>query len=158
MLISPAYAQNAAGGGGDFFVSILPLVLIFVVFYFLLIRPQQKKVKQHKALVEALRRGDRVVTSGGIVGTVTRVIDNEAEVEIAKDVKVRVVKHTISDVLSRTEPANQPKPAPAPARKKAKSAKANAAEPAAAAEPAEEADAEAEEAATGEAQDTERKG
>src|SRR3546814_2362725 len=86
MLISTAYAQAAGGGMAGFdLVSLLPLVLIFVVFYFLLIRPQQKKVKEHKAMVQALRRGDRVVTSGGIVGQVTKVLnDAELQVEIAE--------------------------------------------------------------------------
>ena len=76
MLISPAYAQ-AAGGGSDFFVTLMPLVLIFVVFYFLLIRPQQKRMKDHKAMINAVRRGDTVVTGGGIVGKVAKVKDDE---------------------------------------------------------------------------------
>lgn len=105
MFISQAYAQAAGGGGGDAFVTLLPLVLIFAVFYFLLIRPQQKKVKQHKAMVEAVRRGDKVVTAGGIIGTVTKVTsDTEVQLEIADNVRVRVVKGTLSDVLSKTEP------------------------------------------------------
>jgi preprotein translocase subunit YajC len=103
MLNSPVFAQ-AAGGGGDVFMSLLPLVLIFVVFYFLLIRPQQKRVKEHKAMVEALRRGDRVVTGGGIVGKVSKVLnDSEVQVEIAENVKVRVQRQTITAVLSKTE-------------------------------------------------------
>ena len=73
----------------------IPLILIFVIFYFFLIRPQQKKVKEHKAMVESLKRGDKVVTSGGITGTVERLIDNDkVEVEIAEDVKVEIVKST----------------------------------------------------------------
>lgn len=83
----------------------IPLILIFVIFYFLLIRPQQKRIKEHKAMVEALTRGDNVVTSGGIVGKIIRVIDNEkAEVEIANNVNVQVIKSTITQVLSKTEP------------------------------------------------------
>lgn len=110
MLISPAYAQAGGGGGGDILVSLLPIILIFVVFYFLLIRPQQKKVKQHRAMIEALRRGDRVVTSGGIVGQITKVIsDGEVEVEIAQGTRVRVIRHTITDVLDKTEPATRAK-------------------------------------------------
>ena len=106
MWISPAYAQ--AGGGGSGLISLLPLVLIFVVFYVLLIRPQQKKVKAHKMLVEALRRGDRVVTGGGLMGTVSKVIgDNELQVEIAEGVRVRVVRHTIQEVVSKSEPADK---------------------------------------------------
>lgn len=83
----------------------IPLILIFVIFYFLLIRPQQKRIKEHKAMVEALTRGDNVVTSGGIVGKIVRVIDNEkAEIEIADNVIVQVIKSTITQVLSKTEP------------------------------------------------------
>jgi len=83
----------------------IPLILIFVIFYFLLIRPQQKRIKEHKAMVEALTRGDNVVTSGGIVGKIIRVIDNEkAVVEIADNVNVQVIKSTITQVLSKTEP------------------------------------------------------
>ena len=83
----------------------VPLILIFVIFYFLLIRPQQKRIKEHKAMVEALTRGDNVVTSGGIVGKIIRVIDNEkAEIEIADNVNVQVIKSTITQVLSKTEP------------------------------------------------------
>jgi preprotein translocase subunit YajC len=108
MLISPAYAQAAGGGGEAGLVSLLPLVLIFVVFYFLLIRPQQKKMKAHRAMVEALRRGDRVVTGGGIIGSVTKVLsDNEVQIEVADGVRLRVVKHTIQEVLSKTEPADK---------------------------------------------------
>ena len=106
MLISPAYAQAAGGDGGGAFLQLLPLILIFVVFWLLLIRPQQKKMKQHRAMVDALRRGDRVVTAGGMIGTVSKVIsDNELQVEIAEGVKVRVVRGTVSEVLSKTEPA-----------------------------------------------------
>lgn len=108
MFVSPAYAQAAGGaaGGGDALAGILPLILIFVVFYFLLIRPQQKKMKEHKAMLEAVRRGDKVVTGGGIIGTVTKVInDDEVQVEIADDVKVRVQRGMIASIISKTEPA-----------------------------------------------------
>ncbi|CUK02457.1 preprotein translocase subunit YajC [Shimia thalassica] len=85
----------------------LPLILIFAIMYFLLIRPQQKKVKEHQGMVDALRRGDQVVTQGGVIGKVSKVKeDNEIEVEIADGVKVRVVKATIAQVLSKTEPAS----------------------------------------------------
>ena len=85
----------------------IPLILIFAIMYFLLIRPQQNKLKQHKAMVEAVRRGDQIITQGGIIGKVTKVKEGqEVEVEIAKDVKVRLIKSTIADVLSKTEPAN----------------------------------------------------
>ncbi|MGI3209649.1 preprotein translocase subunit YajC [Roseovarius tibetensis] len=88
------------------FAQFIPLILIFVIMYFLLIRPQQKKLKEHKAMVEALRRGDQVVTQGGLIGKVAKVKDNdEIEVELAEGVKVRVVRSTIAQVLSKTEPA-----------------------------------------------------
>ncbi|MYM54210.1 preprotein translocase subunit YajC [Thalassovita mangrovi] len=84
----------------------VPLILIFVIMYFLLIRPQQKKMKDHQAMVGALRRGDQVVTQGGLIGKVSKVKDdNEVEVELAEGVKVRVVKSTIAQVVSKTEPA-----------------------------------------------------
>jgi preprotein translocase subunit YajC len=109
MFISSAYAQAAGGGGGlggdGMLTGLLPIVLIFVVFWFLLIRPQQKRMKQHKAMIANLRRGDKVVTGGGIIGTVTKVLDEgEVEVEIASDVKVRVARATITDVLNKTAP------------------------------------------------------
>ncbi|MFO7758866.1 MAG: preprotein translocase subunit YajC [Paracoccaceae bacterium] len=88
------------------FAQFIPLILIFVIMYFLLIRPQQKKLKEHKAMVEALRRGDQVVTQGGLIGKVAKVKDNdEIEVELAEGVKVRVVRSTVAQVLSKTEPA-----------------------------------------------------
>jgi preprotein translocase subunit YajC len=106
MFISPAYAQDAGGAAGAL-TGFLPLILIFGIMWFLLIRPQQKKAKEHQAMVAALRRGDEVVTQGGMIGKVTKVKDDgEAEVEIAPGVKVRVVKATIVQVVSRTEPAN----------------------------------------------------
>ncbi len=104
MFVSPAFAQ-AGDNGGSGFEALLPLVLIFVVFYFLLIRPQQKKQKQHKEMLVAIRRGDRVVTGGGIVGTVTKVIDDkELAVEITDGVKVRVRRSLVASVISKTEP------------------------------------------------------
>lgn len=88
------------------FAQFVPLVLIFLIMYFLLIRPQQKKVKEHQAMVSALRRGDQVVTQGGVVGKVVKVKDDgELEVEIAEGVKVRVIQNTIATVVSKTEPA-----------------------------------------------------
>ena len=91
---------------GSAFAQFLPLILIFAIMYFLLIRPQQKKVKEHQAMVEALRRGDQVVTQGGVVGKVVKVReDGEIEVEIAEGVKVRVIKSTIATVMNKTEPA-----------------------------------------------------
>lgn len=109
--ISPAYAQAAGGAGGaSGLEAMFPLILIFVVFYFLLIRPQQKKAKQHKAMLEAVRRGDKVVTGGGIIGTVTKVIDDgEITVEIADGVKVRVQRGLLAAVLTKSEPVNDDK-------------------------------------------------
>jgi len=106
MWISPAYAQGAGGGGGDMLTAFLPLVLIFVVFYFLLIRPQQKKAKDHREMLGRVRRGDRVVTNGGIIGTVSKV-NNETEltVEIAEGVKVLVARGMIAEVLTKNQPA-----------------------------------------------------
>ncbi len=111
MFISPAYAQDAAAAGaGAVVMQLLPLILIFVVFYFLLIRPQQKKMKEHKAMLSALKRGDRVVTSGGILGEVKLVKENtdEVEVEIASGVRVTVIRGTISAVI-KPEAANDSK-------------------------------------------------
>lgn len=106
MFVTPAYAQ-AAGGAGSAFTSFIPLILIFGIMYFLLIRPQQKKLKNHQAMVEAVRRGDQVITQGGIVGKVSKVKeDGEVEVEIADGVKVRVIKSTLASVVSKTEPAS----------------------------------------------------
>tara|TARA_B100000315_G_scaffold218676_1_gene220120 strand:+ start:219 stop:617 length:399 start_codon:yes stop_codon:yes gene_type:complete len=105
MFVTPAFAQAAAPGASSGLEAFLPLVLIFVVFYFLLIRPQQKKQKEHKEMLAAIRRGDKVVTGGGIVGTVTKVIDDrEVTVEIASGVKVRVHRNLISAVLAKTAP------------------------------------------------------
>jgi preprotein translocase subunit YajC len=106
MFATPAYAQAAAGGAGSAFAQFIPLILIFAIMYFLLIRPQQKKVKEHKAMVEQLRRGDQIVTQGGLIGKVSKVKeDGELEVEIAEGVKVRVVRATVAQVMSKTEPA-----------------------------------------------------
>jgi preprotein translocase subunit YajC len=109
MLIATAYAQGT--GLPNFLDSqsalqFLPLVLIFVVFYFLLIRPQQKKAKDHRATLDALRRGDRVVTGGGIIGTIVRVDSpEEVSIDIAEGVRVRVVRSTITNVLAKPDPA-----------------------------------------------------
>lgn len=106
MFASPAYAQSLGGGLGGSIGSFLPIILIFGIMYFLMIRPQQKKVKEHRGMVEALRRGDQVVTQGGILGKVSKVKDDSAEieVEIAEGVKIRVMRHTIAQVLNKTEP------------------------------------------------------
>jgi preprotein translocase subunit YajC len=107
MFVTPAFAQGGPMGlGGDnMLVSLLPFVLIFVIMYFLILRPQQKRVKEHAELVKNLRRGDTVVTSGGLVGKVTKVIDDEqVEIEIADGVRVRHVRSMVSGVRAKGEP------------------------------------------------------
>jgi preprotein translocase subunit YajC len=111
MLISPAFAQ-AAGDGASSYGSLLMFLPILVVFYFFLIRPQQQRSKQQKQMLEALRRGDKVVTSGGIIGTIAKVVsDTEVAVDIADNVRVRVVRSMISQVLAKPEPAGKSKDA-----------------------------------------------
>ena len=105
MFITPAFAQGAPFGGADTMMSLLPFVAIFVIMYFLILRPQQKRVKQHQELVKNVRRGDTVVTSGGLVGKVTKVVDDEQiEVEIADGVRVRQVRSMVSGVRAKGEP------------------------------------------------------
>ena len=105
MFVTPAYAQSLGGGAGGA-AGFVPIILIFAIMYFLMIRPQQKKMKEHREMVAALRRGDQVVTQGGLIGKVTKVKDDgEVEVEIATGVKVRVVRSTIVQVMNKTEPA-----------------------------------------------------
>jgi preprotein translocase subunit YajC len=106
MWISTAYAQGTGMFDQNALIQFLPLILIFVVFYFLLIRPQQRKAKDHKTMLDALRRGDRVVTGGGIIGTVARVDSpEEVTVDIADGVRVRVLRSTISSVVAKPDPA-----------------------------------------------------
>jgi preprotein translocase subunit YajC len=104
MLTTPVYAQ--LGGGNDMLISLLPFVLIFVIMYFLILRPQQRRVKQHSEMVKSLRRGDTVVTSGGLVGKITKVVDdNEIEVQIADGVRIRQMRQMVSEVRAKGEPA-----------------------------------------------------
>lgn len=116
MFVFSAFAQDTAPAAGapDAMLQFLPIVLIFVVFYFLLIRPQQKKMREHREMLSAIRRGDQVVTGGGIIGTVIKVIDesDELQVEIAEGVRVRVQRSAISAVLAKPEPAQQQKEPP----------------------------------------------
>lgn len=108
MFVTPAFAQAAGtpAGGMAALGQFIPLILIFAIMYFLMIRPQQKRLRDHRAMVDALRRGDQVVTQGGIVGKITHVReDGQVEVEIAPGVKVNVVKSSIANVLNKTEPA-----------------------------------------------------
>ena len=103
MLITPAFAQS--GGFAEGGLGLMPIILVMVIFYFLLIRPQQKRAKQHKEMLAALKRGDKIVTNGGLTGTIIKAVDDSEtiEVEIAKDVKVNVVRTMIADVRGKTE-------------------------------------------------------
>lgn len=108
MFITPAFAQtagSAAGGGAASFLSLLPLVLVFIVFYVLMIRPQQRRMKALQTAIAAVKKGDTVVTAGGILGKVTRVEDAQVEVEIAPNTRVRVVKATLTEIVN-PKPAN----------------------------------------------------
>lgn len=109
MFITPAFAQGSlfggAGGDGGMIMSLLPFVLIFVIMYFLILRPQQKRVKAHAEMVKNVRRGDTVVTNGGMIGKVTKVVDDDQiEIEIAADVKIRQLRAMITDVRAKGEP------------------------------------------------------
>ena len=112
MFETPAYAQAATGAAGNsgaaFFIQMVPLLLIFVIFWFLLIRPQQRRMKLHQAKIGAVKKGDTVVTGGGLVGKVTKVEDEHVEVELAPQVRVRAIKGTLTDVtpLGGAKPAN----------------------------------------------------
>ncbi len=113
MLTTPAYAQAAAGaaapgGAASFFIQMMPLALIFIIFWFLLIRPQQQRQKQHRAMIDAVKKGDSIVTGGGLVGKVTKVDGDIVEVEIASGVKVKAIKATLSDITptGSSKPAN----------------------------------------------------
>ena len=107
MFVTPALAQTGSGAGGnDMLISLIPFVLIFVIMYFLIIRPQRQRVKEHQAMIEGLRRGDTVVTTGGLIGKVTKVVDDgELQVELGEGIKVRVVRAMIQEVRSKGEPA-----------------------------------------------------
>jgi preprotein translocase subunit YajC len=109
MLITPAFAQASPfGGGTDLMTQLLPFVLIFVIMYFLILRPQQKRVKAHQEMVKNVRRGDTVVTSGGLVGKVTKVIDDDQiEVELAEGIRVRQIRAMVSDVRAKGEPVKE---------------------------------------------------
>jgi preprotein translocase subunit YajC len=120
MFISPAYAQAFGGTQDSLTTFVLPMALIFVVFYFFMIRPQAQKQKQMKAMLEALRRGDRVVTSGGVIGTIAKVDPDEVLLEVADGVRLRVVRSNVSSVMAKPDPA---------AAKKAKEAKETKDEP-----------------------------
>ena len=106
MFVTPAYAQAAGGGEPSFLLQMMPFVLIFVVMYFLVIRPQQRRMKSHREMIGGIRRGDTVVTTGGIIGKVTKAVDEqEIELQIADNVRVRAARGMISDVRAKGEPA-----------------------------------------------------
>ena len=105
-MITPAFAQGLGGGGtNDILMSLVPFVLIFIIMWFLIIRPQQKRVKAHQEMIKNVRRGDTIVTSGGIIAKVSKVVDDtEIEAEIADGVRVRILKGMVSDVRTKGEP------------------------------------------------------
>lgn len=108
MFVTPAYAQSIGGGGGDILVSIMPFILIFVIMYFLIIRPQRQQAKKRQEMLNNVRRGDQVITGGGISAKVTKVIDDgELEVEIADGIKVRVLRSMLADVKVKGEPVKE---------------------------------------------------
>jgi preprotein translocase subunit YajC len=108
MFISPAFAQSSATDALGLSSPIWMMVVILVIMYFLVLRPQQKRVKQHQEMIKNIRRGDTVVTSGGVIGKVTKVIDDDQiEVEIANDVRVRQMRGMVSDVRAKGEPAKE---------------------------------------------------
>ena len=108
MFVTPAFAQGNPLGGDSMWMQLLPFVLIFVIMYFLILRPQQKRQKQHADMVKNVRRGDTVVTSGGLVGKVTKVIDDEqVEVELADGVRVRQMRAMLADVRAKGEPVKE---------------------------------------------------
>jgi preprotein translocase subunit YajC len=110
MFVTPAFAQAAPGAGGttDLFVSLVPFVFVLVIMWVLIIRPQRQQAKRHQELIAALRRGDQVVLTGGMLGKVSKVVnDAEVEVEIADNVKVRVIRSAIAEVRSKSEPVKE---------------------------------------------------
>ncbi|MFD1251880.1 MULTISPECIES: preprotein translocase subunit YajC [Devosia] len=115
MFVTPAFAQDGAaapGGMADIFIQLMPIALLVLIFWLLIFRPQQKRLKAQQAMLGAIRRGDTVVTTGGIVGKVTKAVDGEdLEVEVSQGVKVKVVRGMIADVRSKSEPVNDNKPA-----------------------------------------------
>jgi len=108
MFVTPAFAQAAtASGQGSFLLNIMPFILIFAIMYLLVIRPQQRRLKSHKEMIGAVRRGDTVVTSGGIIGKVTKVVDDaEVELQIADNVRVRAARSMIAEVRAKGEPVS----------------------------------------------------
>jgi preprotein translocase subunit YajC len=108
MFISPAWAQTAGGGQQDLLFQLAPFAIILVIMYFLILRPQQKRAKAHQEMIKAIRRGDTVITSGGFIGKVTKVVDdNELEVELAPDTRVRLLRGMVAEVRTKGEPVKE---------------------------------------------------
>ncbi len=108
MFVTPAYAQAGAPGGADMLVQFLPFVLIFVIMYFLIIRPQRLKAKRHQEMIANVRRGDTIVTSGGLIGKVAKVVDeSEIQLDLAENVRVRVARGMIAEVRTKGEPVKE---------------------------------------------------
>ena len=116
-MITPAFAQTVGGpGGGDILGLFFPLILVFGIFYLLVFRPQQKRMKEHQAMIDAVKRGDTIVTTGGIIGKVIRVAENELRVEVADGVQLRLVKGSISEVKGKGEPVKEKTKAEPPSK------------------------------------------
>ena len=115
-MITPAFAQTTGAGGGDILGLFFPLILVFGIFYLLVFRPQQKRMKEHQAMIDAVKRGDTIVTTGGIIGKVIRVAEGELRVEIADGVQIRLVKGSVSEVRGKGEPVKEKPKAEPPAK------------------------------------------
>ena len=115
-MITPAFAQITGAGGGDILGLFFPLILVFGIFYLLVFRPQQKRMKEHQAMIDGVKRGDTVVTTGGIIGKVVRVAEGELRVEVADGVQVRLVKGSISEVRGKGEPVKEKSKAEPPSK------------------------------------------
>jgi preprotein translocase subunit YajC len=109
MFITEAFAQDAGGSGGTagLLVQFLPIILIFVIMYFLILRPQQARQRQHKEMIANIRRGDTIVTSGGLIGKVAKVDDSEIQLEVAEDTKVRILRGMVAEVRAKGEPVKE---------------------------------------------------
>ena len=111
MFVTPAFAQTAGGGATDLLTSFFPIILLIIIFWFFIFRPQQRRAKEHKAMLAAVRRGDTIVTTGGLIGKVMRVKEDstDLDIEIADGVRVKIVRSMLSDVRSKPEPVNDNK-------------------------------------------------
>lgn len=107
MFITQAFAQSASASTGSLFDLFFPLAMVFLIVYFMIIRPQNKRQKEHQNLIDGLRRGDTVVTQGGLIGKIAKVEDNELQIDVAKDVRITIVRSMILTVRSKTEPAEK---------------------------------------------------